>query len=315
MSDTHQLPLINKVAITGANGFIGRALVQAYKQRGAQVSALVRSFKKGQVEGWNGVNLVEGSLEDSDALERLCEGAELVIHCAAFMGKRDPELSDQVNILGTQHIVEAAVKSKVKRFIYVSSISVYRGTESPDRVFTEECFPYLHPQLNHYSRSKLEGEVLTQQLCESHGLEYVIIRPTNVYGPGCRPWGSQVERLVSRYHVCFGRVVFNFIHIDDLVSGFMLMGDQPQARNQAFNLAAEAVELSLFHRHIAQKLGVWTLRLPWVLDTVIRYAIDGVARLRGEIRSTGYTPKFVYPHEKAQRLLGYEPQHFVYPKT
>lgn len=318
---------IKRVAITGANGFIGKALVSAYHACGIAVNALLRNTTKYADDPfWSDINLIQGDLDDHKALKKLCTDTDLVIHCAAFMGKKDPKLSDQVNIEGTRHIIEVAHSAQVKRFIYVSSISVYRGTKSTSHIFDEALEPYLHPKLNHYSRSKLEGEHLCKSLCASlnpssnpssaqqHNMDYVIVRPTNVYGPGCRPWGSQVENLVSRYHICFGRVVFNFIHIDDLVQGFMLMGSKAEAKNQVFNLAAEAIELSLFHKHIAQRLGVWTWRLPWVLDTLIRYTIDGVATLRGEVRSTGYTPKFHYPHQHTQRLLGYEPQHLIYAK-
>ena len=308
--------IIHRVAITGANGFIGKALVQAYQEQGIAVNALVRKPEDlPQDPIWSMINVVKGDLDDQESLMALCSDVDVVIHCAAFMGKRDPVLSDRVNIEGTERVIQAAQEAQVKRFVYVSSISVYRGTPSQNRVFTEALEPCLHPKLNHYSRSKLEGEHLCKSLCNSSDMEYVIVRPTNVYGPGCRPWGSQVEKLVSRYHICFGRVIFNFIHIDDLVKGFLLIGEHKDAKNQAFNLAAEAVELSLFHKHIAHKLGVWTWRLPWIVDTIIRYTIDGLAALRGEIRSTGYTPKFHYPHEKASHLLAYEPQHLIYASS
>ena len=315
-ASAHKNLTIHRVAITGANGFIGKALVQAYQDQGIAVNALIRKPESlSQDTFWSMVNVVKGDLSDQESLKTLCSNVDLVIHCAAFMGKKDPELSDQVNIEGTRQIIQAAQAAHAKRFIYVSSISVYRGTSSPNRVFTETLEPYLNPKLNHYSRSKLEGELLCKSLCDHHDMEYVIVRPTNVYGPGCRPWGSQVEKLVSRYHICFGRVVFNFIHIDDLVRGFMLIGEHADAQGQAFNLAAEAIELSLFHKHIAHKIGVWTWRLPWVIDTLIRYAIDGLATLRGEIRSTGYTPRFHYPHDKASRVLAYEPQHLIYASS
>lgn len=307
---------INRVAITGANGFIGKALVKAFLAQGVAVNALVRTPASLPHDSfWSDCNVIQGNLSDQSALKQLCSESEVVIHCAAFMGKKDPELSDQVNIEGTRQVILAAQETQAKRFIYVSSISVYRGTHSPNRVFSETLEPYLNPKLNHYSRSKLEGEHLCKTLCQEHGLEYVIVRPTNVYGPGCRPWGSQVENLVSRYHICFGRVVFNFIHIDDLVQGFLLISKHKNAQNQDFNLAAEPVELSLFHKHIANKLGVWTWRLPWLIDAIVRYSIDGLAKLRGEVRSTGYTPKFHYPHEKAKRLLSYEPQHLIYTSS
>ena len=90
------------------------------------------------------------------------------------MGKKIQNY-DQVNIEGTRQIIMAAQEAQVKRFVYVSSISVSRGTHSPNRVFSETLEPYLNPV--NYSRSKLEGEHLCKTLCQEHGLEYVIVRP------------------------------------------------------------------------------------------------------------------------------------------
>jgi nucleoside-diphosphate-sugar epimerase len=235
------------------------------------------------------------------------------------MGKRDPELSERVNVTGTRRLLEASQRGGVGRFVYISSISVYRGTESETRVFSEDVEPQLHPRLNHYSRTKLLGEHLVTEYCGAlsdssaeRPLSFTTIRPTNVYGPGCRPWGTNVERLTSRYHICFGRVTFNFIHIDDLVRGIIALASHPDAANDAFNLAAEPVELWAFHRYIARRIGAWTVRVPAPIDGLIRHAIDLVAKIRGEVRSTGYTQRFIYPHDKTTRVCGYQPQHLIH---
>lgn len=315
------------VAITGATGFIGSALARACLARGDAVRILVRSASAGgaaaEALAGAGAHVVVGDLDAPAALTELCDGAEVVLHCAAFMGKRDPELSERVNVEGTRHLLQAAAEQGTRRFVYISSISVYRGTPSESRIFDESIEPYLHPDLNHYSRTKLLGEHLVARFCAERaasrpgagasgpGLAYTIIRPTNVYGPGCRPWGTSVEQLTGRYHVCFGQVTFDFVHIDDLVDGILALAAHEGARNTAFNLGAEPVELWAFHRHVARRIGAWTIRVPRPIDALVRHGIDGYARLRGEVRSTGYTQRFVYPHDKATRVCGYRPRRSV----
>ena len=102
------------------------------------------------------------------------------------MGKKDAALSERVNVIGTENILRAATRGSVKRFVYISSISVYRGTDAYDRIFSEAVEPHLADNLNNYSRTKLVGEHRVAAYCNDHPLEYTIVRPTNVYGPGCR---------------------------------------------------------------------------------------------------------------------------------
>ncbi|MGC6419456.1 MAG: NAD-dependent epimerase/dehydratase family protein [Bradymonadia bacterium] len=306
------MPDVTQIAVTGANGFIGSALVRAALQRGIAVRALCRNpSPDADALARAGASVVFGDLEDLDALDTLCNGADAVVHAAAFMGKKDAALSERVNVVGTENILQAATRGSVKRFVYISSISVYRGTDAPDRIFSEAVEPHLADNLNNYSRTKLVGEHRVAAYCNDHPLEYTIVRPTNVYGPGCRPWGTQVEKLVETYHVCFGRIAFNFVHIDDLVDGLLLTTSHESAANESFNLGAETLELRRFHRYIAQQQRVKTFDVPQPIDHLIRHGIDLYGRFSGEIRSTGYTQLFRYPHGKAERLLGYQPRHLI----
>jgi len=306
------MPDVRQIAVTGANGFIGSALVHTALQRGIAVRALCRTpSPDADALARAGATVIFGDLNDGDALDTLCNGVDAIVHAAAFMGKTDAALSEDVNVVGTQNVLEAATRGSVKRCVYISSISVYRGTETPNRIFDETVEPHLAENLNHYSRTKLIGEHRVSAYCRDRPLEYTIVRPTNVYGPGCRPWGTEVEKLVQRYHVCFGRIAFNFVHIDDLVDGLLLTTRHENAVGESFNLGAETLELRRFHRYIAQQQRVKTFDVPQPIDHLIRHGIDFYGRLSGEIRSTGYTQLFSYPHRKAHTLLGYQPRHLI----
>jgi len=297
------------VAITGASGFIGGALARALVARDRPVRVLLRGDTP--PPGLEGPRCtpIQGDLHDADALRALCAGAEVVVHCAAHMGKTDHPKSRRVNVEGTDNLLAAAAAAGVRRFVFVSSISVYRATLRDDRTFTEAIAPYDDPRLNIYSKTKIEGERRAQAFCEAHGMEWVVVRPTNVYGPGCRPWGTDVEQLVRTFHFCYGRIRFNFIHIADVVEGLRLTCDLPAAANGVFNLAAEHVSLADFQNHVARGLGVWTFTAPAPLDAAIRHTIDGINGLRGEVRTTAYTVRSIYPNTHARRVLGFQPRH------
>lgn len=301
-----------RVAITGATGFIGSALALACLEKGDEVTALVRTESDtSQMLEKAGARIVIGDLSKRDALETFCSDAQVVLHCAAIMAKGDAAKSDEVNIAGTKTLMESADKEKVELFVYVSSISVYRGTESATRVFTEDNEPYLHPGLNNYSRSKLEGEHVVTEFCKSSEMNYQIVRPTNVYGQGCKPWGSDVESFVKKFHLSFGNVAFNFVHIDDLVQGMLEASSSKESHNQAFNLGAEMIPLREFYESVAKEHGVSVVRIPGPIDAAIRHGVDFYARVRKEVRSTGYSVHSHYPHDKSTELFGYTPTHFV----
>lgn len=316
------------IAITGATGFIGGALARACLDGGLAIRCLVRRRGPEAVALEEaGAALVEGDLSDPAALAALCGGAEgggaegggaeggaaarAVVHLAADMRKDDLERSREINVRGTERLLRAAEDAGVGVFQFVSSISVYRGTPSATRVFTEAIEPVPHPGLNAYSISKLEAEHAVARFCADSDLDYTILRPTNVRGAGSRPWDGEIEGHVRQYRISFGDVPFDFVHIDDLVDGMRAALDARAARNQTFNLGAEMVPLRVFYEHIADQVGVRVLRTPTPIDAVIRHAIDGVAKLKGQVRSTAYTVQSYYPHTHAAEAFGYAPKRLI----
>ena len=303
---------LGPVAITGATGFIGGAMADLLLQGGTPVAILARSAsERTQALESKGARVVIGDLDTGEALTELCRDAHGVVHCAAEMSKGDLAKSTRVNVGGTRSLLEASAAEGVARFLYVSSISVYRGTPSATRVFTEQTAPVLHPGLNVYSRTKLEGEHAVEQFCAEHPLSYTTVRPTNVYGPGCRPWGTSVAESVKRFHLAFGNLPFDFVHIADLVEGMRRALESTDAEDQAFNLGCEMVPLREFYEFIARQHDTRVFRLPGPIDAAVRHGIDAYARLRGQVRSTGYSVVSYYPHTRSTEAFGYAPEHRV----
>lgn len=145
------------IAVTGATGFVGQALLDEAALQGFTVRALTRREQKPR----KGVAWVRGDLADRAAIARLVRGAEAVIHVAGVVNARNAAGFEVGNVLGTLEVVEAAVKERVPRFIHVSSLAA------------------REPQLSAYGASKLRAE----KIVAASGLDWTMVRPPAVYGP------------------------------------------------------------------------------------------------------------------------------------
>ena len=145
------------LAITGATGFVGSALVDEALAQGHAVRALTRRPQ----EPREGVEWIEGTLAHPEALAALCEGADGVIHVAGLTNTPDPAEFELANVTGTASMLAASAKARARRFVFVSSLSA------------------REPRLSAYGASKARAEALV----EASGLDWTIVRPPAVYGP------------------------------------------------------------------------------------------------------------------------------------
>lgn len=146
------------LAVSGGTGFVGGRLLELAAERGHQVRALTRRPQ----EERDGVEWVEGSLADRHALERLVQGSDAVIHVAGVINAADAAGFEAGNVKGTLAMLAAATAAGTRRFVHVSSLAA------------------REPELSQYGASKARSE----ELVESSGLDWVIVRPPAVYGPG-----------------------------------------------------------------------------------------------------------------------------------
>jgi uncharacterized protein YbjT (DUF2867 family) len=145
------------IAVTGATGFVGKALIGQALDQGLEIRALARRPQDPRA----GVEWVAGDLADTAALAALVTGAEAVIHVAGLTNARSPAAFEVANVAGTLAMVQACLAAGVPRFIFVSSLAA------------------REPGLSAYGGSKHRAE----RLVMASGIDWTIVRPPAVYGP------------------------------------------------------------------------------------------------------------------------------------
>ena len=296
-------------AVTGASGFLGEALVSRLLAHGG-VRALFRQPSE-RSNAWRqrGCEAVIGDLDNGQALKALVDGAEVVYHCAATLAKTDPSHSQRVNVAGTGHAARAALAAGCRRFVYVSSTSVYAATRREDNTFTEDIEPENVGRLNNYSRTKYEGELLLQTLALEQGLAYTIIRPTNIYGLRSGPWFRQWERVLGLVPVAFGDIPIDLVYVEDVVEAMVAAVSCPAAEHEAFNVGHEMVKMSRLIMEVGRVTGRRARALPPWIDRALCAAVDRSFRVfTGSTLSPSLVRPVYYPHAKANRMFGYQPR-------
>jgi uncharacterized protein YbjT (DUF2867 family) len=145
------------LAVTGGTGFVGQAVIDEACRQGLPLKALARR----EQAPCAGVEWVRGDLADGDALARLVEGAEAILHIAGVVNTPDPMGFHLGNVAGTEALIEAAKAAEIRRFVFVSSLAA------------------REPGLSQYGRSKHHAEAVV----EASGLDWTIVRPPAIYGP------------------------------------------------------------------------------------------------------------------------------------
>jgi len=299
-----------RVFITGANGFIGRALARRYRDYGAEVCGVDMSADP----AWN---VVAGDVREVDRWRRHLDGADLVIHTAAVVSMVAPmRAAWEVNCHGTRRLLTACREGGTTRFVQLSSVAAF-GFDFPDGV--DESWPLI-TNGNSYTDTKITGEHTVLAAHAGGELDCTIIRPGDVYGPASRAWVVvPVQMMKSRQFILpdRGRGIFSPIYIDDLVDGLVLAAGLQQGAGQVFTLAhGTGVTCAEFFGHHWRWLGRKGSipSLPRSVAIGLAEAGATLARLAGTSSEMGrgtiglLSRHGTYSIEKARRLLGFEPK-------
>jgi nucleoside-diphosphate-sugar epimerase len=254
-----------KVLITGANGFIGTHLCHELSNRNVGFRATARSANENDY-----ADFVHCDLETTESLHQLIDGCDIVVHLAgrAHVTSDDSQEKYQVaNEFVTQRLANAAARNGIARFIYLSSIKVNGESSGPGLPIRQSDAP--NP-LDNYGRSKLAAELALQEICRANNMDYVIIRPTLVYGQGVKANFSALISAVKRgipLPIATVKNERSMIGINNLVDLIIATCTTPKAANQTF-LASDGTDKSTpaLVRLIAKSLNRQTRIFPFPIS-------------------------------------------------
>ena len=228
-----------RIALTGGTGFVGSHVIEAALAAGHELRALTR---RPQPDRPN-LTWIQGSLADRNSLQALADGGDTIIHIAGVISARTAAEFHAGNVEGTLAVLAAATAAGVQRFVHVSSLAA------------------REPGISLYGASKAHAE----ELVEGSGLDWAIVRPPAVYGPGDKETLElfKMARLGVMLMPPRGRL--SVIHVGDLARLLLGLAD-PDAPSQLLVEADDGTPGGWSHRDFAQALGTAVGRHPLILS-------------------------------------------------
>lgn len=270
--------------VTGASGFIGRHLVAHLVERGVPVRACVLPGERAGFLERPGVEVVRADLTRPESLPPLfAGGVERVFHLGAICNLSTAYATLRgVNVDGVERITALAIAAGVRRFVHLSSTSVYGASRGVP--FTEDA--PREPQ-DDYGRSKRDGEEIVWRRVRE-GLPAVVLRPCTVYGPGCTDGaGKAFSRPTALGAIPgHGRQRLSNVRVEDVAAAAVFLSEREAVTGEAFNVADDS------HPTIEQALALASdafgtiaprLHVPIAVVTALARVRGAVAALRGRI--------------------------------
>ena len=296
--------------VTGGSGFIGAALVRALLLDGVSVRVLDDN-SRGKPRRLQGVDdkieFVQGDVRDLETMKAASEGCETVWHLAYINGTRHfyerPDAVLDVGVRGTLNAIDAALHQGVKRFVFASTSETYN---TPTHIPTTETERLMIPDITNprfsYGGGKITGELLTLHYGGVRGLESVIVRPHNVYGPDMG-FAHVIPEIVEKILVASRRLTQTevdlpiqgdgqetraFCYVDDGAEGFRLAGQNGDSGE-------------IYHLGVSEEITI--ADLIHAMGDVLNVKLNLVA---GDLRAGG--TKRRCPSIEKLSAIGYSPK-------
>lgn len=250
--------------VTGAGGYVGGAVVKELLSQGVNVRAMIRRREQAQALSAMGVEVAVADLLDEQAVRTAVSGCSRVVHIAALFrqGGVSAKRFSEVNVTGTQILLDASIAAGVSRFIHCSTVGVHGHIEFPP---ANEESPFNPGDF--YQRTKLDGERLVRSYFERGDLHGAVIRPAMVYGPHDVRTMKLFKMLANGtfVYVGSGDALVHFVDVRDLARSFFLALQNEELKNEVFIVAGEtSLRLKEMNNLISTLMGVRppSLHLP-----------------------------------------------------
>ena len=309
----------DRLLLTGATGMVGMALMPRLIAEGYDVSVMLRPSSNRAAINGHSVKVVEADLADPESLARVTEGVDYVVHAAAHVGDWGPaEKYRQRNVYALEHLITAARRTQVRRWIQISSLGIYPAR---DHHGTDESTPADLGGLDGYTRTKAEAEVVLNRHIQQNKFPAVILRPGFIYGPGDR---HVLPRIVKKFQsgkmkmIGDGQKKLNNTSVGNLNDAVVLALQQDDAVGETFNIRDKRlVTREEFVTTIANFIGAdYPKSVPVPIARMLVAVVERLAKLRGAKEApfvTRASIKFLnqnldFSIEKAKRVLGFDPR-------
>lgn len=309
---------MSQVLVTGANGFLGQWLCQALVNESHQVTALVRKPEACAFLEKIGCSLVAGDVTDLGSLQRSFQNKEAIFHLAGLIAykRSDRAAMEQVNVLGTEKVLQAACKQKVGRLIHLSSVVAVGASENSEGVLNEDS-PYNLKKYDFgYFETKRNAETLVLSESQRGNLDAVCVNPSTIYGAGDATKGSRKTQM----KVAQGRFPFytaggvSVVAVEDVTKGILSAWKKGKS-GERYILSGENLTIKELFSLISKSAGVPPprIRIPSLALSTLGHLGDLLTQI-GISSSLSYENAKVatlfhwFDHSKATRELDFHPR-------
>jgi nucleoside-diphosphate-sugar epimerase/predicted dehydrogenase len=315
-TDSRNLP---KVLVTGAAGFLGKHLVETLLKKNHTVRVVTRKIDR-KFEENKKIEVLYGDIRDSQVLDIAAEGIDTIYHCAALTTNKGPWPNFfDTNIKATKDLLDSAVKFKVSRFVFVSSVSVYgfsriKGKKS---VCENNELGKGLPFYSFYAKSKIEAEKLVWEDHHSKKLPVVVLRPGVIFG-------FKGQNTFKTEKIIFGakQKVLPYIYVKDVVEALILAGNSDVAVGNAYNVVGdEQPTQGEFKNKIHRAMGVdkTGIFLPRPVMYIPAFLFEFYSKKKKANSSPPFNMFFYkslvrnlhYDNNKIKRELGWAPNYSI----
>jgi nucleoside-diphosphate-sugar epimerase len=319
------------ILVTGAAGFIGSRVVENLLDRGFQ-NLVCFARRSGNLNGIEDiasryphaqVKLVKGNLLSRQDCEAACKDVTLIIHLAAGTGEKSFPDAFMNSVVTTRNLLDSSLgRGRLRRFVLISSFSVYTNCEKPrGRLLEESCAIEEHGDLRGeaYCFAKFKQEQLLAEYNENFGVPYVVVRPGSVYGPKKQPIAGRVgiDIFGLFLHIGGGNTI-PFTYVDNCADAIVLAGLVKGIDGEVFNIVDDDLPSSRQYLRLYKKnvRGFTSIYVPHAVSYALCYLWEKYSRWsEGQLplvfnrkRWHAYWKKTRYSNEKLKTRLGWSPK-------